>query len=121
MNGALPALAQLVFNGSVTLMVGGIAGLEQRGSSQKSFQSLSASSSVLLGYDGPVIVGGVQPLKVFPRHAAADDAGQRQRGAVDALPRPGVRLVARIIVVVSRNDPAWFSVALVFQAVPALE
>ena len=70
-----------------------------------------------LGHDGPVVVGGVQPIEIFPRHAAANDAGQRQRGVVDALPRPGVRQAARIVIVVGRNDPAWFSVVLVFHAI----
>src|SRR5665213_4291719 len=70
-----------------------------------------------LGHDGPVVVGCVQPFKIFPRHAAADDAGQRQRGVVDALQRRDVRQAARIVIVVGRNDPAWFSVALVFHAV----
>ena len=99
-DGALPALAQLVLDGSVTLVVGGIAGVERNAGHRRFLSFLVGLVLRFLGHDGPVVVGGVQPFKIFPRHAAADDAGQRQRGVVDALQRRDVRQAARIVIVV---------------------
>ena len=70
------------------------------------------------GGDGCSLEGAAAPAKVA-RHAAADDAGQRQRYPVDLAPSLrarflGVRLAVRTDIVIRRFKP--FRLSVVFHA-----
>jgi len=54
----------------------------------------------------------LQPLEILSRHAATDDANQRQGYGIDPAPCFGVRLTVRAGVVVGRSEPLrpWFRI-----------
>jgi len=109
--GALTALAQLVFDGGVALIVGGITGIEGNAGRRTcgthgSILSIGIGPVLrVAGFQGPVVVGGGQPLEILTRHTPADDTGQRQGYVVDPAPRLGVRLALRAGIVVGRFEP----------------
>src|SRR5579859_1520780 len=69
------------------------------------------------GSNRPVVVCGDPRREIFPRHAAADDARQRQHHTVDSLPCLAVRSALRALIVVGRYDVVWPGLRFIRHAV----